>query len=98
MKTITALDAIGKLEQFKDVFNINLYKNNPRIYYKYLVRTYFDHHDTMVDTTYKILKKKIPLSIFVEVFIEKYIFEKHRKKDHKVYTLLGKIKIKFKNK
>lgn len=56
-RTILALDAIGKLDNFKNVFDIDYYKNNKKEYYDWLDEV-ISKGDKMNLPTYKLLKQK----------------------------------------
>lgn len=55
MRTLVSLDAIGKLNNFTEVFDINYYQENKSTYYRWLYRQYYKN-DLMNEATYQILK------------------------------------------
>lgn len=57
MRTLLTLDILNKLDNFKEVFNIEYYKNNKKIYYKWLYKQHLKK-DIMNEPVYQILKKK----------------------------------------
>ena len=76
-RTLTSLDALGKLDNFSNVFDIEYYKKNRKDYYKWL---YIQHlkEDAMNEPTYKRLKNKLKQYSFELFFIErtKYTIKK----------------------
>lgn len=57
MRTLTALDALNKLDNFKSVFDLDTYKKNKHKYYKWLY-TQHVNGDLMNEPTYDILKQR----------------------------------------
>ena len=51
-RTLVSLDAIGKLDNFQEVFDIRYYKENINDYYKWLVRQHLNH-DLMNEPVYQ---------------------------------------------
>ena len=51
-RTLVSLDAIGKLDNFQEVFDIRYYKDNINDYYKWLVRQHLNH-DLMNEPVYQ---------------------------------------------
>jgi hypothetical protein len=61
-RTLLTLDALGALEKFRKVFDIEAYKQSRNAYLRYLYRVHIDHSDHMLSEVYDILKKEIPMS------------------------------------
>ena len=68
-RTILVLDSIGKLDKFKNVFDINYYKTHKNDYLKWLCVSHFNK-DKMNEPTYQILKKSIPLHVKMLALLE----------------------------
>lgn len=56
-RTLLSLDALNKLDEFKESFNIKYYKENKKMYYNWLYMMHFKH-DRMNEPVFQILKKR----------------------------------------
>lgn len=56
-RTLVGLDALGKLDDFNQVFDIEYYKNNKKDYYKWLYEQHIKK-DSMNEPTYQSLKSR----------------------------------------
>lgn len=56
-RTLVSLDAINKLENFNEVFDIKYYENNKNSYYRWLCKEHYKG-DEMNEPTYQILKNR----------------------------------------
>ena len=61
-RTLLTLDALGELNKFSKVFDIDAYKRNRKGHLRYLYRVHIDHSDKMLGEVYERLRKDIPLS------------------------------------
>ena len=61
-RTLLTLDALGKLDSFRQVFDIDAYRKNRRQYLRYLYRVQLSHEDKMLGRVYAILKRDIGLA------------------------------------
>ena len=87
MRTLTTLDAIGKLDNFKQVFDIEYYKNNKNRYYKYLIIEHLKKRDTYNEKTYQVLKCKFPFYLFIIGYVEykiKDLLKRTKKKNKSI--------------
>lgn len=96
-RTILTLDALGKLNDFRDVFNIEYYKKNKQEYLKWLYKEHiFD--GKMHDAIYEYYKKEINMFIKLEYWMNyyfRYLFKVYKNNGHRVYEIFG-IKISIK--
>lgn len=60
-RTLLTLDALGALDKFRKVFDIDAYKQSRNSYLRYLYRVHIDHSDHMLADVYQKLAKDIPL-------------------------------------
>ena len=60
-RTLLTLDALGALDKFRRVFDIDAYKQGRSGYLRYLYKVHIDHSDHMLADVYKKLAKGIPL-------------------------------------
>lgn len=65
-RTLLSLEAIGKLENFKKVFDIEYYKNNKNEYYDWLKKE-VDKKNIMNTITYKLLEQKKGNTIYENI-------------------------------
>ena len=75
MRTMFTLDAMGKLNNFKDVFNIETYKKNNK-YHKYRF-LFYEKKDPQSNSTVKYLRQhkfKLPSKIFIGIRFKIYDF------------------------
>ena len=56
-RTLLSLEALGKLDSFNQVFDVDYYKNNKKDYYKWLYAQHMQKED-LNESTYQILKNK----------------------------------------
>lgn len=73
-RTLLSLEAIGKLDNFKDVFDIDYYKTHKDEYYKWLDKE-VKNHSIMNTNTYKLLQQKKGNTIYndIEIYNKKNI-------------------------
>lgn len=68
-RTLVTLDALGALEKFRAVFDIDYYKKHRRSYLRWLVaQQILPHGDLMLKEPFQILRKDISLLIRLEAF------------------------------
>ena len=60
-RTLLTLDALGALNQFSNVFDINAYKFDRKSHLRYLFRVHLERSDKMLGEVYNIIKKDISL-------------------------------------
>lgn len=66
-RTLVTLDALGALEKFRAVFDINFYRKNRRRYLRWLAaQQILPHGDGMLKETFRILRKDISPLIWAE--------------------------------
>ena len=71
MRTLTALDALDKLDNFDKVFDIDYYRKNKKDYYKWLwLQTKLN--DSMNIPTYNLLEKQGKISVPLLFKMKKY--------------------------
>lgn len=58
-RTLLTLDALGKLDSFRRVFDIDAFRKNRKWYLTQLYRAVFSHSDKMLGRVYAVLKKDI---------------------------------------
>ena len=102
MRTILSLDALGKLEDFSNVFDVEYYKKNKYKYYWFLFEKHY-RKDPMMEPIYEAMKRKIPLHEFlfykIAVALKHFIYDEtypERKKYIKIRVLGISIKLKKK--
>lgn len=88
LRTLWTLDALDALEHFRQVFDIDFYKNNHSEYMYKLCLAHL-HGVGMIDEAYEILRHRIPNNIQKQA-LTAFRAEKHRNYRKKVYS-----KIKF---
>ena len=92
-RTLTALDALGKLQNFSKVFDIKYYESNKKEYYKWLFIQHLKK-DAMNEPTYQMLKKQKKFNKynmqFILVEMPKYVIKRIIPK--KIKTAIKKIK------
>ena len=76
-RTLLSLDAINKLDNFNDVFDIKYYKTHKKEYYNWLWERHYKKDD-MNEPTYQILSKRknFKVSIFYKIRIIARVFIK----------------------
>lgn len=90
-RTILTLDALGKLDDFKNVFNIEYYKKNKLEYLKWLYREHISD-GKMYDPIYEHYKKEISIFIKLEYWANyyfKHLFKAYKSNGHKIYDFFG---------
>ena len=105
MRTILSLYALGSLDKFKKVFDIEYFKKHKNKYFNFLCKSVY-RHDKMLYPIYNNLKKQIPLYIKIDARIKANKLIKNASsifsikneyvndKKYKVLTIMG-IKVKF---
>ena len=69
-RTLVTLDALGALEKFRAVFDIDYYKSHRRSYLRWLAAQKISPHgDQMIGEAFKILRKDISILIWAEAFV-----------------------------
>lgn len=95
-RTILTLDALGKLEDFKNVFNLDYYNKNKE---EYMLWLYENKKDAKLKLVYSKLKKEIKFKTKLLYYFNKYLpflFSKHKNNTHTIYVFLGiKISLKY---
>ena len=97
-RTILCLDALGKLDKFSKVFDLQYYKKHKK---EYLLWLYASHknHDVMNNPTYNLLKKEITIKIKLYYYFQKlYKYMPIMITKQHIKLNLGFIKISFKHK
>jgi hypothetical protein len=74
MRTMLAFDAIGKLENFSNVFDVEYYKKHKSKYYWFLYEQHYKK-TPMLEPIYQAIKPKIPL--LQQIFYKTGIWLKH---------------------
>ena len=57
MRTLLSLDALDKIDNFSEVFDIKYYKSNKIKYYRWLCREHY-HGSIMNEPVYQILNRR----------------------------------------
>ncbi len=69
-RTLVTLDALGALEKFRAVFDIDYYKKHRRYYLRWLARQQISSHgDLMIKEPFQVLRKDISALIWAEAFV-----------------------------
>ena len=74
MRTILALDALNKSDEFKDVFDMEYYRKHKFRYFVYLFEKHIDGDD-YIEEAYQIIKRRLSLLSFC--FISAYVLVKN---------------------